>query len=233
MRDQNHEQDDEYFNSLMSRVDHAIAGDVVEKPPLHKQLLSEHSISGLFCSAKYDHLPKKKRIYLLLFSFAAHGLVTGTYNACLLGGEPITSYDFGGAYCIVSLLVQTSYWIARTALRRPDKTCEDWTCFAYSFMFFMFFGWFITWSLSCIGTGIICSSMLHLFLLVLGTNWIIEYLLILLFLKMESRILTTVDHDSDYLKETGIEGVYDGYNEFYVPPTTDPPTSSMPTTVDL
>jgi hypothetical protein len=222
--------DDEYFNSLMSRVDRAIAGEIPHRPAFYKQLLSQHSWTGICCKAPYDHLTQSKRRYLLFYSFMSYWLFCGIYSAMLIGGEPITTFDYGGAYFIVTLVFQTFFWLVRSALRRPDKFGPDWYWPSLFFVFLMFTGSTSTWAI-CSTEKTLIEANWNLFGAVVGTEWLIELLLLVVFIKMDVTILTTVGDNSEYLKEAGI--AEDEYVEDYVPPTSDPSTGVMPSTVDL
>ena len=224
------QEDDEYFNSLMSRVDRAIAGEIPHRPAFYKQLLSQHSWTGICCKAPYDHLTQSKRRYLLFYSFMSYWLFCGIYSAMLIGGEPITTFDYGGAYFIVTLVFQTFFWLVRSALRRPDKFGPDWYWPSLFFVFLMFTGSTSTWAI-CSTEKTLIEANWNLFGAVVGTEWLIELLLLVVFIKMDVTILTTVGDNSEYLKEAGI--AEDEYVEDYVPPTSDPSTGVMPSTVDL
>ena len=234
---------DEYFNSLISRVDRVTGtSSALDAPPmLRHRLLSEHYTTAPCCRAAYDHLIFSKRVFLFFFFLLLQLWSVGVYMAFLgeRTAENVANFSLFSAWIVTNLVSLPLYWSARTCLRRPDKVGGEWFWPASVSSVVLLTTSSTTWLLMGVAGGcapvkecdVLYQHAVGLYFLLLFTGPLVEAVLLVACFQSGCSLTKTTADNFEFLKDAGLEG--DEVIESYVPPPVEPAGgASMPSTVD-
>jgi uncharacterized membrane protein SirB2 len=226
---------DAYFESLIARVDQAVAGDAsgdgvdgaTEASPLWWQLLNYHSAAGLCVRDPFDPFPHSKRTFLFVF-----GIVLNFFFSSIF--TPFGRESAMRTWFFVALAWFPLFFAMRMLLRRPDVSNKFW--------FYPWGAWFLAACivLACVIANVLgrtAISEMHTtyavvtMMISLTSNWAIEVVLLTVCLLGKNPCMRTTVDDRGYLKDAGLLNE-DEFGDVYTPPFEEG-AKKIPSVVDM
>lgn len=225
---------DAYFESLIARVDQAVAGDAsgdgvdgtTGASPLWWQLLNYHSAAGLCVRDPLDPFPHGKRIFLFVF-----GIVLNFFFSTIF--TPRERESAMRTWFFVALAWFPLFFSMRMLLRRPDVSNKFW-----------FYPCGATFLAACLVLACVIANVLGqmavsethsidaamTMIISLTSNWAVEVVLLAVCLLGENPCMRTTVDDRGYLKDAGLNE--DEYGDMYTPPFEEG-AKKIPSVVDV
>eukprot|EP00946_MAST-07B_sp_MAST-7B-sp1_P002298 g2298.t1 len=222
---------DAYFESLIARVDQAVAGNATdgapeEQSPLWFQMLNYHSLTGLCVRDRFDPFPIGKRVYLFILGTTLNFFLSTIFTKD-------TRQDALRTWLYVAIAWFPIFFVLRLLLRRPDVSNKYWF---YPWVSFFLLGCFL---LACVLANVLgaedvgathTADATVTCLISLSSNWAIEALLLAGCLLGENPCLRTTVDDRWYLEDVGLDN--DEYSDTYTPPFEEG-AKGLPSVIDI
>jgi hypothetical protein len=232
---------DAYFESLIARVDQAVAEDASggsvgakEESPMWWQLLNYHSAAGVCVHDQFDPFPLQKRVFLFAF-----GVLLNVFFSAIF--TPYGRENALRTWCYVALTWFPLFFMMRMLLRRPDVSNKFfcYPCVSVMLAFCLVVGCIVATLLREPDVGSPhfsdhvsdhVSDVFTTTLISLTSNWAVEVVLLTACLLGENPCMRTTVDDRGYLEDAGLGE--DHFGDMYTPPFEEG-AKRIPSVVDV